>query len=100
MAFVLLKPSAIARNMSGAGLRAILTLDGAFATPEVAYRLNADRLIVNEMGLVGFAAQGAARVDAEQIMNPVDEPGQRILGLAAGAGGAPIGMGGGGGRGF
>ena len=87
LAFVLLKPSAIAKNMSGAGLRAMLTLDGAFAKPGVAYRLNADRLIVNDMGLVGFTAQGAARVDADQIMIPVEAHVQRIVGLDTVAGG-------------
>lgn len=87
LAFVLRKPSAIAKNMSGAGLRAILTLDGAFATPGVAYRLNADRLIVNDMGLIGFTAEGAARVDAEQIMIPVAAHVDRIVGLDTVAGG-------------
>lgn len=87
LAFVLLKPSAVAKNLSGAGVRAILTLDGAFATPGVGYRINADRIIVNDMGLIGFTAQGAARVDAEQIMIPVAARVERIVGLDTVAGG-------------
>lgn len=87
LAFVLLKPSAIAENLSGAGLRAILTLDGAFATPAVAYRLTARRIAMNDMGLHGFSAQGAARIDADRIMIPVAARVQRITGLDTVAGG-------------
>ncbi len=86
--FVLLKPSALAENLSGAGLRAALSLNGAFATPRVQYAINASRIVMNDMGLEGFAATGAATVDAERIMIPVSATARRITGLDTVAGGS------------
>jgi translocation and assembly module TamB len=87
LGFVLLKPSALAENLGGAGLRAQLTLDGAFATPGVRYALNASRIVMNDMGLEGFSATGAARVDPDRIMIPVQASVRRITGLDTVAGG-------------
>lgn len=87
LAFVLLRPSAIAENLSGSGLRAVLTLDGAFATPAVQYSINAARIAMNDMGLERFSASGAARVDADRILIPVAARAQRITGLDTVAGG-------------
>ncbi len=88
LAFVLLKPSALAANLSGSGLRAMLTLDGAFATPAVQYAINADRIAMNDMGLDRLSATGAARVDADQIVVPVAARVARITGLDTVAGGS------------
>ena len=87
LGFVLLRPSAIAPNLAGAGVRAQLVLDGAFATPAVQYQLNANRLFMNDMGLENLVASGAARVDADQILIPVDATVSRIVGLDTVAGG-------------
>ncbi|WP_347303340.1 translocation/assembly module TamB domain-containing protein [Croceibacterium sp. TMG7-5b_MA50] len=87
LGFVLLKPAAIAPNLAGSGLRAQLVLDGAFATPAVQYQINATRLFMNDMGLENLAASGAARVDADQILIPVDARVSRIVGLDTVAGG-------------
>lgn len=87
LAFVLLKPAAIAPKLSGSGLMADLTLDGAFATPGVAYRLAARRLVMNDMGLENLTASGAARVDADHIIIPVAARAGRITGLDTVAGG-------------
>ncbi|MEW9855835.1 translocation/assembly module TamB domain-containing protein [Novosphingobium sp. M1R2S20] len=87
LAFVLHKPAALAENLRGAGVRALLTLDGAFATPKVQYALNAARLVMDDIGLVGFSATGAARVDADRILIPVNARVQRITGLDTVAGG-------------
>ncbi|KHL25296.1 hypothetical protein PK98_00685 [Croceibacterium mercuriale] len=87
LGFVLLKPAAIAPNLAGSGLRAQLVLDGAFATPAVQYELNATRLFMNDMGLENLVAKGAARVDADQILIPVDARATRIVGLDTVAGG-------------
>ncbi|PEQ11158.1 hypothetical protein B2G71_19075 [Novosphingobium sp. PC22D] len=87
LGFVLLKPSALAENLSGSGLRAMLTLDGAFATPDVQYAINANRLVMNDMGLVDFSATGAARVRSDRIMIPVAARAGRITGLDTVAGG-------------
>jgi translocation and assembly module TamB len=85
--FVLLRPSALAENLSGSGLRAQLVLDGAFATPAVQYTLNATRLSMNDMGLENLSATGAARVDSDQILIPIDARATRIVGLDTVAGG-------------
>ncbi|WP_395333393.1 translocation/assembly module TamB domain-containing protein [Novosphingobium sp. BL-8H] len=85
--FALLKPTAIAKNLSGAGLTASLALDGAFTRPKAAYRINAAQIMMDDMGLQGFSAQGAARVDADKILIPVSAHVQRIVGLDTVAGG-------------
>ncbi|MFC0203361.1 translocation/assembly module TamB domain-containing protein [Novosphingobium soli] len=87
LAFALLKPAAIAENLSGAGLAANLELDGAFATPGVDYELVARRLVMNDMGLENLSARGAATVDADHIMIPVAARVSRITGLDTVAGG-------------
>ena len=87
LAFTLLRPSAIADNLGGSGLRAMLTLDGAFATPNVEYAINANRVVMNDLGLENFSARGAANVDADRILIPVDARASRITGLDTVAGG-------------
>lgn len=88
LALVLTKPSAIAENLSGAGLIANLALDGAFATPTVKYQLAARRIVMNDMGLENLSARGAATVDADHIMIPVAARVGRITGLDTVAGGS------------
>lgn len=88
LAFVLLRPSALAENLSGSGMRAMLTLDGAFAAPKIAYTINASRIVINDMGLEQFAAMGDARVDPDRVLIPVSASVQRITGLDTVAGGS------------
>ena len=87
LAFVMLRPSALAKNLSGSGLRATLMLDGAFAMPRVAYAINAARIVMNDMGLDGFSATGDARIDADRILIPVSARARAITGLDRVAGG-------------
>ncbi len=87
LSFVLLKPSAMAENLRGSGLRALLTLNGEFATPRVEYALNATRLVMNDMGLENLRASGEATVNADRIMIPVEASVSRIVGLDTVAGG-------------
>ncbi len=87
LAFGLRQPSALAPNLSGSGLSANLTLDGAFATPGVRYTLTAAQLVMNDIGLERLAASGAARVDADHILIPVQARVGRITGLDSVAGG-------------
>ena len=87
LGFVLLRPSVLAENLAGSGLRGQLVLDGAFATPAVQYTLNANRLFMNDMGIMNLTATGAARVDADQILIPVNARATRIVGLDTVAGG-------------
>ncbi len=88
LAFVLLRPSALAENLSGSGMRAMLTLDGEIAAPRVAYSVNAARIVMNDMGLEQFAAKGRARVDPDRILIPVSASASRITGLDTVAGGS------------
>ncbi|NVD44549.1 translocation/assembly module TamB domain-containing protein [Qipengyuania atrilutea] len=86
--FALLRPSVLAENLSGSGLRGVLTLSGPFATPVVDYTLNANRLVMNDMGLVNLTAEGEARIDSDRIVIPVDARIARITGLDTVAGGS------------
>jgi len=83
--FRLSQPSAIAENMTGQGVAATLTLDGAFATPQFTYNLTAARLGFGDTAIVGLRAQGEARVDADQMLVPVHARAERIVGLDAAA---------------
>ncbi len=87
VAFVLLRPSALTENLRGSGLRGQIVLDGAFGTPDVAYMVNANRLLVSDIGLQDLRAEGAAQVRADQILVPVDARVRRIVGLDTVAGG-------------
>ncbi|WP_159975669.1 MULTISPECIES: translocation/assembly module TamB domain-containing protein [unclassified Novosphingobium] len=87
LAFVLLKPSAIAENLSGAGVSANLALDGAFTAPNVDYQIAATRIVMNDMGLENLTANGAAKVDGAHIKIPVAARVRRITGLDTVAGG-------------
>ena len=90
--FVLLKPSALAPNLKGDGVRASLTLDGAFATPRVQYAINAARIVMNDMGIDNLRASGDARVNSDSIMIPVSATAARITGLDTVAGGTLAGI--------
>ena len=87
LAFELLKPSALAGNLKGRGLRALATLDGAFTKPAIAYRLSAKRIVMNGMGLEDLTANGTATVDTSHILIPVAAKVQRVTGLDTAAGG-------------
>ncbi|HQN53829.1 MAG TPA: translocation/assembly module TamB domain-containing protein [Novosphingobium sp.] len=77
----------LAQNLTGAGVRANLTLDGTFAEPEVAYRLNARRLVVSGTTLADIAASGTAQGKRAQWLVPVTARVGQITGLEAVAGG-------------
>ncbi|NTZ44110.1 hypothetical protein G7A66_13675 [Altererythrobacter sp. SALINAS58] len=85
--FVLLRPSVLAEDLRGSGLRGNLVLDGAFTAPEVAYTINANRILFNDIGLQNLRATGQARVDPDRIFIPVDARIERITGLDSVAGG-------------
>lgn len=86
-AFVLREPSSLAPNLRGRGLRATLTLDGAFATPTVDYDLRADQIVMNDMGVENLRAQGQTTVDTTSMIVPVAATASRITGLDTVAGG-------------
>ena len=84
---LLLRPAALAPNLSGRSLRAELTLNEAFARPKVDYRLQAGQLVISAVTLNGLDASGTARVDGRQAIVPVAARVARIEGLDAVAGG-------------
>jgi translocation and assembly module TamB len=90
LAFVLLRPGAIAPSVRADGVRATATLDGAFDLPTVAYQANAKALAVNDIIIDTLTLSGNARVDADQIIIPVAGRAVRIRGLDAVAGGTLV----------
>ena len=64
-----------------------MILNGPFATPGVAYRLDAASLTFDGTTLQGLHAQGSARVRSDDIIVPVAARADRILGFDAVAGG-------------
>lgn len=75
-------------NLTGAGLSANLQMDGAFAAPEIAYRLKARSLASGGVGFADVAASGTARAGRNQWLVPVTASVRQISGLDAVAGGA------------
>lgn len=90
LAFVLLRPSAVASAVRANGVRATATLDGAFDVPTVEYQANATTLAVNDIVVETLALAGKARVDADQILIPVAGRAARIRGLDTVAGGTLV----------
>ena len=84
---LLLRPAALATNLSGRSLRAQLELNGAFARPVVQYHLTAGALAMGGTVLEGLDASGKARVDPDQIVIPVAARVAGIGGLDSIAGG-------------
>lgn len=87
LAFVLLRPGAVAPSVRANGVRATATLDGAFDLPTVAYQVNATALAVNDIVIETLSLAGKARVDADQVIIPVAGRAARIRGLDTVAGG-------------
>ena len=83
----ILQPTAIAENLVGNGVNAVLKLDGAFSKPVVDYNLTAAMLGFGDTRLQRFAAQGVARIDTDRILIPVSARVARITGLNEAVGG-------------
>ena len=83
----LLRPGAIAPDLLGNDVRLAATLDGAFATPTLAYRVSAKSLTFDTTTVEGLAATGRATVASDRILVPVSARARRITGLNAAAGG-------------
>ncbi|PAL19604.1 translocation/assembly module TamB domain-containing protein [Sphingopyxis sp. GW247-27LB] len=87
LAFVLLRPGAVAPAVRGNGVRASAKLNGAFGLPTAEYQANASTLAVNDIVVEALSLSGKARVDADQILIPVAGRAARIRGLDTVAGG-------------
>ncbi len=83
----LLRPGAIAPNLSGRDAQIALLLNGPFATPSIAYELRAASLSFDDTIVEGLRAVGGARVNADDIIVPISARAARIRGFDAVAGG-------------
>jgi len=83
----LLQPGAIAPNVRGRDIRLSAAIDGPFATPTIAYTLNAAALGFDATGIEGLQASGKAVIDTDRILIPVHATARRVTGLNAAAGG-------------
>jgi translocation and assembly module TamB len=83
----LLRPSVLARNISGTNIAGKMLLNGAFAQPVVAYSITANRLSFDETTLEGFSASGEAQGKADRFLIPVNARARRVTGINAIAGG-------------
>ncbi|WP_081944625.1 translocation/assembly module TamB domain-containing protein [Sphingopyxis sp. MWB1] len=94
LAINILRPSALAPDIRGEGLRATARLDGEFAQPFVDYRANARRFAFNDLSVDALQLAGRAKVDPDQILIPVSGRAARLHGLDVVAGGtiAPVQM--------
>jgi len=85
--FRVLRPTALARNVSGSNIRGTLLLNGAFAEPAIVYNLDADWLTFDETTLEGLSASGAAAGKSDRMIIPVNARVRRVTGVNAAAGG-------------
>lgn len=83
----LLRPGAIAPDLSGNDVRLAATIDGKFGTPAVAYRISARSLSFDTTSVEGLFASGRAMVASDRILVPINARVRRVTGLNAAAGG-------------
>lgn len=83
----LLQPTALAPNLRGRDVRVAMVLNGGFATPRVAYDLQADALGFGETVVEGLRARGSASVGTDRLIIPVSAQARRITGLNEALGG-------------
>jgi translocation and assembly module TamB len=83
----LLRPAAIAPNLSGRDIRIAAVLNGALRTPAVAYDVQAAALGFGETVVEGLRARGRAVVGADRYTVPISATARRITGLPEAVGG-------------
>ena len=86
--WAVLRPGALAPNLTARALHGRLTLNGAFAAPDAQYDLSAGALAFGSVVIEGLRASGAARVNTDHVLIPVKASATRITGLDQAAGGA------------
>jgi translocation and assembly module TamB len=83
----LLQPGAIMPNLRGRDVRVAAVLNGGFATPVVAYDLQAAALGFNGTTLEGLRAIGRLQVATDRMIVPISARARRITGLNEAVGG-------------
>jgi translocation and assembly module TamB len=81
------RPRVLGPNIDGTDVRLAMVLNGAFATPFVAYELNARSLTFNDTTIQLLEARGRAKIDTDRIRIPVQARARRISGLDPALGG-------------
>lgn len=74
-------------EISSAGLKADIALDGEFSRPKIIYDLRASRLEYAGLGLSGFSTSGETRFDLENMRVPVSARASQVTGLDQATGG-------------
>lgn len=83
----LLRPSIIARNVSGTNIHGKALLNGAFVGPLVAYSATATRLSFDITTFEGVSLSGEARGQSDRFVIPVNARARRVTGVNQIAGG-------------
>ncbi len=83
----LLRPSIIARNVSGTDVRGKALLNGAFVGPVVAYSATATRLSFDTTTFEGVSVSGEAQGQTDRFLIPVNARARRVSGINQIAGG-------------
>ncbi|MBN8499693.1 MAG: translocation/assembly module TamB domain-containing protein [Sphingomonadales bacterium] len=84
---LLLRPAALAPNLSGRSLRAQLLLNGALARPAVQYQLSAGALAAGEIVLEGIDLRGKTQIRSGPITLPLTGRIERVRGMDSVVGG-------------
>ena len=83
----LLRPSIIARNVSGTNVRGRALLNGAFAQPTVAYSATATRITFDTTTFERATVTGEAQGQPDRFLIPVNARAARVTGINQIAGG-------------
>lgn len=83
----LLRPPALFPNMTGRGIDARVTLDGAFDRASFDYRLSADRVAFDQTGFERVRAMGRGRLSGSPVTVPLALTAARVTGVGDVAGG-------------
>lgn len=83
----LIRPPALFFNMTGRGITARVTLDGAFDRASFDYRLSADRVAFDQTGFERVRATGRGRLSPQPVIVPLTLTAARVTGVGDVAGG-------------
>ena len=83
LAFRLMQPKVIAKNLAGDTIAAKATFNGAFAAPSLSYGLNAGWISFGATRIDGLAVSGSAKLDKDQWRIPVTGSARAITGVSA-----------------
>jgi translocation and assembly module TamB len=83
LAFRLMQPKVIAKNLAGDNIAANATFNGAFIAPSLSYGLNAGWISFGATRVDGLAVSGSARLDRDQWRIPVTGSARAITGVSA-----------------